>query len=101
MLAEFLHAASPTIDADSQQLLLLVGAKSNHEQVSTTIHRHLDYDLNVGFGINGDLTFCLEIQNISFPNVARQTIDGRIDYAQAASRLHTGLDILWNSWQSA
>lgn len=33
--------------------------------------------------------------------LARQIIDERIDYAQAASRLHTRVDVRWNPWESA
>jgi hypothetical protein len=44
---------------------------------------------------DADLILCHEIEQLSVARVAATLIDHRADYEEAASRLHTRIDVVW------
>ncbi|NQU22531.1 MAG: protein kinase, partial [Candidatus Nealsonbacteria bacterium] len=111
LLGSLLEAAAPVLPqcGGSQRLVLVCPESSNNggtaspassdagdARLQETFRRQLDEKPSVVHDSDGDLVLCFEAQGIPLATVATRLVDNRADYAQAASRLHTRIDVSWS-----
>lgn len=84
----------------TKRLLMIVPESSSHGLLKKVIEGGMEEKISISFNNVCDLVFCYEAGNISIAQIAARLIDDRIDYAQAASRLHTRSDVPWSPWES-
>ena len=92
-----LEAAMPPLlqAGGSQRLLLVCPEGSDDTALQEAFRRHLEEKPSVVHDSDGDLVLCYEAERLPLATVAARLIQNRPDYAQAASRLHTRIDVKW------
>jgi len=96
-LRALLEAAMPPLlqAGGSQRLLLVCPEGSDDAALQEAFRRHLEEKPSVVHDSDGDLVLCYEAEQLPLATVAARLIQNRPDYAQAASRLHTRIDVKW------
>jgi hypothetical protein len=61
------------------------------------LHEEMNETPSVVENCDGDFILCYEVEQISLTQAAVQLIEGRRDFAEAASRLHTRNDVNWSN----
>ena len=98
-LRDCISAAAPRLPAcgGGKRILLVLPEGSDPAAIQSDLERNLDETSSVVFDRDGDIVLCHEVERISLARAAAALADNRPDYADAASRLHTRVDIRWTS----
>ncbi len=96
-LRALLEVASPPLlqCGGSQRLLVVCPEGSNDAALQEAFRHHLDEKPSVVHDRDGDLVLCYEAEQLSLADVAAYLIGNRREYVEAASRLHTRIDVRW------
>jgi len=90
-------ARPPLVDCGGgQRLLAIVPQSGNSGPLQETISAKLDPPATILAGTEADLVLVFEQQELSLPHVAARLIEGRKDFVEIASRLHTRVDVSWS-----
>ncbi len=81
--------------AGSQRLLAVLPEGSATGTLQTALSQFAGPAATLVADKDVDLILCYEQQELSLVHVAARLIEGRNDYAQIASRLHTRIDVTW------
>ncbi len=97
-LREYLRAAQPTLYTcgGSSRLLVMLPNGSSLVRPLEVLHSDLQQTPSVVENSDGDFIICQELERISLTQIAVGLIDGRSDFAEYASRLHTRTDVTWS-----
>lgn len=98
-LAACLDTARPRLVeyGGAKRLLVMLPRGSTQVRPLEILHEELNETPSVLENCDGDFILCYEAEQISLTQTAVTIIDGRADYAEAASRLHTRTDIAWTA----
>lgn len=97
-LRAVMEAATPPLlrCGGSQRLLLVCPEGSDDKALQEAFRDHLQQKPSVVHDCDGDLVLCYEAERLPLEAVAARLIRNRPDYARAASRLHTRIDVKWS-----
>jgi serine/threonine protein kinase len=97
-LAESLELAKPALLAcgGSRRLLIMRPKGSSQVRPLQIMYEQMHEVPSVLENVDGDFVLCHEAEQISLTQVAVSIIDGRQDFAEFASRLHTRIDVSWS-----
>ncbi len=98
-LRDCITEATPSLLAcgGARRLLLVLPESLDPAAIQADIQENLGEASSVAFDRDGDIVICHEAQDLSLAQVAAALADDRLDYADAASRLHTRADVRWTS----
>jgi len=98
-LRDCVATATPRLLAcgGGKRILLVLPEGSDPAAIQSNLEKHFDETSSVAFDRDGDIVLCHEAEKIPLARAAAALADNRPDYAQAASRLHTRVDIRWTS----
>ncbi len=98
-LAQSLQAARPRLlnCGGAKRLLVMLPRGSSQVRPIEILHCDMHETPSVLENCDGDFILCYEAEQISITQAAVSIIDGRCDFAEAASRLHTRNDISWSN----
>ncbi len=98
-LRDCLHRTKPPLSVcgGARRLLLVLPEGSSDKPFRESIQRHLTQEPSVLFDRDFDAVLCCEMGGLPLATAMATLIDYRIDYAQVASRLHTRVDVSWQS----
>ena len=82
----------------AKRVLLVVPQGVDAEAPQMIIEKGLKESVSVAYNNVSDIVLCCEVEQMSLPRIAVTLIDGRPDYAEVASRLHTRSDVNWRPW---
>ncbi len=98
-LRECLTAAKPRLMAcgGAKRLLVMLPKGSSQVRPIEIVHGELKETPSVVENCDGDFILCYESEQVSLTQAAVTIIDGRRDFAEAASRLHTRNNVGWSN----
>jgi len=98
-LSECLAAARPRLLAcgGAKRLLVMLPQGSTQVRPLEILHDEMNETPSVVENCDGDFILCYEVEQISLTQAAVGIIEGRRDFAEAASRLHTRNDVAWSN----
>ncbi|MCH7729044.1 MAG: hypothetical protein IH991_21560, partial [Planctomycetes bacterium] len=99
-LGKCLEAATPKLleCGGSKRLVVVAPQHALSGGLRQWLQEGFDESLSVVPDSDSDIVFCFEVGNVSLAQVAATLIDDRLDYAEAASRLHSRNDVQWLPW---
>jgi len=92
-----LEAATPPLlqSGGAKRLLLVCPEGSDDASLQEAFVHHVEETPSVVHDSDGDMVLCYEAEQLPLATVAASLICNRSDYAQAATRLHTRIDVQW------
>jgi len=95
-LQEILRQAAPRLTGcGGARRLLLVMPRGSDPSLPSSYQQAAEVIPSVAWDSDADLTVCFEVEQLSLAHAAAALIDYRSDYAEAARRMHTRLDVPW------
>jgi len=79
----------------AKRLIAMFPPETDKESFEAALADFTDDELSLVAGPEGDFMLLYEHESLALADVARKIIDDRLDYAQAAARLHTRTDVQW------
>ena len=100
MLRSVVESAAPNLhDCGGRRwLTVALPEQANRQRVASLLAEQCQERASFVTDTDSDVVFLTTIDDIRLSQVAARLIDGRPDYAEAASRLYTRCDVTWTPW---
>jgi serine/threonine protein kinase len=100
MLHSVLESTAPQLDdcGGRRWLTVALPEQANQQRVASLLAEQCQQQASFVTDTDSDVVFLTTIDDVPLSQIAVRLIDGRPDYAEAASRLYTRCDINWTPW---